>query len=148
MNTQGDGGIAACSARLKEENRRLRAALKGLSDMYGHAWDLADGGLIMTKASMSRFEAAHADAIEVLQGCEASGSSSSITPQELDSLMKAQRELTIEQCAFQLDQMEAKAREDQDVDCHTYESLHRAQAFRFAAKEIRSLSTPAHKGDG
>lgn len=42
-----------------DEVLQLRAALKDLTDMYTHAWDLVDGGLIMLPPSIPRFEAAH-----------------------------------------------------------------------------------------
>lgn len=48
------------------EVEKLRSALKGLSDMYTHAWDLADGGLMMMESSMDRFEKAHQVAYDVL----------------------------------------------------------------------------------
>jgi hypothetical protein len=37
----------------------LEAALRGLSDMYSHAWDLVAGGLVMQPPSIPRFEEAH-----------------------------------------------------------------------------------------
>lgn len=48
------------------EVEKLRSALKGLSDMYTHAWDLAEGGLMMMESSMDRFEKAHQVAYDVL----------------------------------------------------------------------------------
>lgn len=48
--------------RLKATNRELLAALRELSAMYTHAWDLVDGGLTMLSGSVDRFEAAHENA--------------------------------------------------------------------------------------
>lgn len=45
-----------------DEIARLRAALKDLSDMYTHAWDRADGDLVMMGASVPRFEKVHSAA--------------------------------------------------------------------------------------
>lgn len=48
--------------------RELEEALRGLSNMYTHAWDLADGGgLIMLPPSIERFEASHEAARAALQ---------------------------------------------------------------------------------
>lgn len=52
---------------LLDERDALRAALKGLSDMYGHAWDLVDGGLFMNESSTARFEKAHKAAFKLLE---------------------------------------------------------------------------------
>ena len=60
--------------RLHAEVAALRTALKDLSDMYGHAWDLVDGGLMMMDhrrrfralQSISRFERAHEAALAAL----------------------------------------------------------------------------------
>jgi hypothetical protein len=50
-------------AALRAQVDGLRAALKGLYDMYTHAWDLADGsGLVMLADSIPRFESAHSAA--------------------------------------------------------------------------------------
>lgn len=47
-------------AELRARLEACEKALKGLYDMYSHAWDLADGsGLIMLADSIPRFEAAH-----------------------------------------------------------------------------------------
>ncbi len=40
----------------------LALSLKGLSDMYVHAWDLRDGGLFMSERSVAKFEKLHAQA--------------------------------------------------------------------------------------
>ncbi len=41
------------------EIEQLRAALKGLSDMYARTWDRVDGALVMMPETIDRFEAAH-----------------------------------------------------------------------------------------
>jgi hypothetical protein len=67
--------ITAYKAHLKAEGfvvvradevEKLRSALKGLSDMYSHAWDLVDGGLMMHGSSVERFESAHNAAYALL----------------------------------------------------------------------------------
>lgn len=57
MKTQRELG-----ARIVE----LERALTELSEMYTHAWDLTDGGLIMMGPSVARFETAHANARRAL----------------------------------------------------------------------------------
>lgn len=59
--------------RLEKENRALRSqlaikdkALADLSNMYSHAWDLVDGGLMMMPDSIPKFEDAHAAARKAL----------------------------------------------------------------------------------
>lgn len=42
-----------------DEVEKLRAALKGLSDMYAQTWDRVDGALVMMPETVSQFEAAH-----------------------------------------------------------------------------------------
>ena len=45
----------------------LRAALKGLSDLYSYAWDRVDGGLMMMpEGGVPKFEAAHKAALIAL----------------------------------------------------------------------------------
>ncbi len=41
------------------EIEKMRAALKVIHNMYQHAWDLTDGGLMMMGASVPKFGAAH-----------------------------------------------------------------------------------------
>lgn len=53
-------------ASLRAQLAEALAALKGLSDLYGHAWDRVDGALVMMGDSVDRFEKAHADAYDVL----------------------------------------------------------------------------------
>lgn len=53
---------------LKDENLRLREALRGLSEMYVHAWDIVDGGLMMMGESVPMFEEAHEKARAALGG--------------------------------------------------------------------------------
>lgn len=54
----------------REKVRKLREALKGLSDMYTYAWNLTEGGLIMFPESVDRFEVAHAKAKQALKDTE------------------------------------------------------------------------------
>jgi hypothetical protein len=49
-----------------DEIVKLRAALKGLSDIYTSAFDLVDGGLILLPDSVPRYEAANKMAMEAL----------------------------------------------------------------------------------
>jgi len=51
------------------------------------------------------------------------------------------RNSVIEECAAKLDEMEAKAREEQNDDKETYESLYRALAFHFAARVLRAMKS-------
>ena len=44
----------------------LAGALKDLSAMYAHAWDLVDGGLMMMGTSIPKFEKAHKAAYKAL----------------------------------------------------------------------------------
>ena len=44
----------------------LLEALKGLSDMYTHAWDVVGGGLLMSEQSVEKFEAVHAAAVAAI----------------------------------------------------------------------------------
>lgn len=48
------------------EIARLRAALKGLSDMYARTWDRVDGALVMMPDRVSLFEEAHRQAFIAL----------------------------------------------------------------------------------
>lgn len=57
--TDRKNGIWCKHADAIEIIERLRDALAGLSDMYAHAWDRADGALVMMPESVKRFEAAH-----------------------------------------------------------------------------------------
>lgn len=59
--------LADIAREIEQERDALRAALKGLSDMYGHAWDLIDGGLFMNESSTARFEKAHKAAFKLLE---------------------------------------------------------------------------------
>ena len=45
--------------KLKAENEALLTALKGMTSMYGHCWDLVDGGLLCMQDNVQRFEDAH-----------------------------------------------------------------------------------------
>ena len=62
-NEELSGAVGQYYELTKELRAKLAAcesALKGLYDMYSHAWDLSDGsGLIMLADSIPRFEAAH-----------------------------------------------------------------------------------------
>lgn len=49
-----------------KRSAELENALKGLSDMYGSAWDTDGGGLVMFDSGKRRFEAAHKEARRVL----------------------------------------------------------------------------------
>ena len=60
--------IAARMSALESDHAAMREALEELSDMYGHAWDLVGGGLMMMDGSIPRFETAHAKARSVLAG--------------------------------------------------------------------------------
>ena len=44
----------------------LLVACKALSDLYTHAWDVTTGGLFMNSASVEKFEAAHAQAVDAI----------------------------------------------------------------------------------
>lgn len=45
-------------------------ALKELSAMYIHAWDLVDGGLMMMEPSIAKFESVHGKADDALAKLE------------------------------------------------------------------------------
>ena len=49
-----------------EERQELIAALRGLSEMYVHSWDLVSGGLVMLGDSLPKFERAHETARALL----------------------------------------------------------------------------------
>lgn len=70
---------------LAYEIERLRAALKGLSDMYARTWDLTDGGLTMLAGDVDDFEAAHERARialgEELDGDRAADETTPVTAQ-------------------------------------------------------------------
>jgi hypothetical protein len=51
---------------LTERCAELENALHGLSTMYGYAWDVVGGGLMMMDSGRERFEAAHREARRVL----------------------------------------------------------------------------------
>lgn len=53
-------------ARQNKQIATLRAALKGLSDMYARIWDRVDGALVLMPDSIDKFEAAQAKAHELL----------------------------------------------------------------------------------
>lgn len=59
-------------AETQQQLAAVRAALKGLSDMYSHAWDSVDGNLLMIGDSIPRFEAAHEAAMQALTPRDAS----------------------------------------------------------------------------
>ncbi|MBN0975938.1 hypothetical protein JTY93_15500 [Pseudomonas hygromyciniae] len=52
--------------QLKAENEALLSALKGMTSMYGHCWDLVDGGLLCMQDNVQRFEDAHEVAQKVI----------------------------------------------------------------------------------
>lgn len=54
------------NAELKAENEVLLSALKGMTSMYGHCWDLVDGGLLCMQDNVQRFEDAHEAAQKVI----------------------------------------------------------------------------------
>ena len=54
------------NAELKAENEALLSALKGMTSMYGHCWDLVDGGLLCMQDNVQRFEDAHEAAQKVI----------------------------------------------------------------------------------
>lgn len=54
------------NAELKAENEALLGALKGMTSMYGHCWDLVDGGLLCMQDNVQRFEDAHEAAQKVI----------------------------------------------------------------------------------
>lgn len=56
----------ATSDSIKAAAQELYDALAELSDMYVHAWDVADGGLMMMGSSVERFEKAHEAATAAL----------------------------------------------------------------------------------
>lgn len=58
--------------RLLSERDALRKALEALEDMYVHAWDSADGGLVMLGHSIPKFEEAHRQA-RIALGCQLFG---------------------------------------------------------------------------
>lgn len=59
--------IKAWNTRAKtQREKELVEALKGLSDMYGAAFDRVDGDLVMMGSHVDLFEACHAKAQEVL----------------------------------------------------------------------------------
>ncbi len=64
-----DAGYKA-GADINEINAELLKALRDLSDMYGHAWDLANGGLMMMEPSIPRFESAHTAAQKAIARAE------------------------------------------------------------------------------
>jgi hypothetical protein len=45
---------------------KLAEALRGLSNLYGFAWDRVDGGLMMMEAGVERFDIAHEKALAAL----------------------------------------------------------------------------------
>ncbi len=62
-----DGGRAARERdQLKAENVALLSTLKGMTSMYGHCWDLVDGGLLCMQDNVQRFEDAHEAAQKVI----------------------------------------------------------------------------------
>ena len=64
-----DSAIKAIHAerdQLKAENVALLSALKGMASMYGHCWDLVDGGLLCMQHNVQRFEEAHEAAQKVI----------------------------------------------------------------------------------
>jgi|GEM_PF-2727593 hypothetical protein len=52
--------------QLKAENVALLSTLKGMTSMYGHCWDLVDGGLLCMQDNVQRFEDAHEAAQKVI----------------------------------------------------------------------------------
>lgn len=50
-----------------------KGALKSLSDMYGSAWDLTDGNLVMLKGSVPRFEESHEKGVKALTALAQAG---------------------------------------------------------------------------
>lgn len=52
--------------QLKAENLALLSTLKGMTSMYGHCWDLVDGGLLCMQDNVQRFEDAHEAAQKVI----------------------------------------------------------------------------------
>lgn len=63
---QNSLGRSESEARRDKAFEAMREALMELSAMYTHAWDLVEGGLVMTQSSMPRFENAHAAAVAAL----------------------------------------------------------------------------------
>lgn len=58
--------MAAELERLQAANAKLRAACEAHSALYVHAWDVVDGGLLMSRPSVEKFEKAHAITLEAL----------------------------------------------------------------------------------
>lgn len=54
-------------ARLAADKEALLTALKSMTSMYGHCWDLVDGGLLCMQSSVQRFEDAHEAAQKVIE---------------------------------------------------------------------------------
>ena len=52
--------LAGADGEDRVELAELIEAAKAVSDMYTHAWDLTDGGLLMMASSVPRFEERHA----------------------------------------------------------------------------------------
>lgn len=52
--------LAGADGEDRVELAELIEAAKAISDMYTHAWDLTDGGLLMMASSVPRFEERHA----------------------------------------------------------------------------------------
>ena len=63
---EANSRLAKANVTLVGKIKTLRAALQELSDMYGHTWDLVDGGLMMMDQGIPRFERAHAAALAAL----------------------------------------------------------------------------------
>lgn len=59
--------IKSLIKELTEREAKLSNALHELSNLYVHAFDLVDGGLIMLPSSVELFEIRHAAAEEILK---------------------------------------------------------------------------------
>lgn len=75
--------------QLDNSKAELLGALSELSDMYSHAWDLVDGGLMMFQDSIPRFEKAHLradNAIKAAHGIveSSSGEQDEVLPKKGD----------------------------------------------------------------